>query len=99
MNTFIETHKTRWEKKTIFNVTLGETFNANINACLNYFLVPNKRPWTPKNPPWTTLLGTGRLLVFHFLSSIKDLEPQLFQTDDSENIPIVYFALDMYQFQ
>ena len=31
-----------------------------------------------RNPPWTSLLGTGRLLVFHFLSSIKDLEPKLF---------------------
>ena len=46
-----------------------------------------------KNPPWTSLLGTGRLLVFHFLSSIKDLEPQLSQMDDSESIPIVYFEL------
>ena len=52
-----------------------------------------------KKLPWTTLLVTGRLLVFHFLLSIKDLEPSFSQMDDSENINNVYCALDSYQFQ
>ena len=51
-----------------------------------------------KNPPWTSLLGTGRLLVFHFLSSIKDFETQNSQMDDIANI-IVYCSLDSYQSQ
>ena len=34
-----------------------------------------------KKLPWTTLLVTGRLLVFHFLLSIKDLKPKLFSSN------------------
>ena len=32
---FNETHKTRWDQKTILNVTLNETLNTYLNACLN----------------------------------------------------------------
>ena len=52
-----------------------------------------------KNPPWTSLLGTGRLLVFHFCQALKTFNTNSSQMDDSENIPIVYFALESYQFQ